>query len=138
MPKKTKTTLRAVGATPQQTLGIAGLHEDATGSVGENVPTLERPSPAAVHAVIDAFHERYTAAYGVAPTIPARQLPALKKLVTASGQAEALRRLAVLFDGHGPRWLRPPFDLSTFVQHFDKLVIAGGRAKPSDLLRGGS
>jgi hypothetical protein len=44
------------------------------------------------------------------------------------------RRIGILFDSP-PSWLKPPYDLGTLVQHFDKLVMASvgsssGRVEP--------
>ncbi len=128
MPRKPKRPLQ-VACDTQLTLAVA---HDPTETLAIGVAP---PVKAPMHVVIDAFHTRYVDAYGVAPLIPGKLLPALKKLVAASGASEALRRLDVLFDGHGPRWLKPPYDLGTYISQYDKLVVAGGRAKPSELLR---
>lgn len=81
-------------------------------------------------ATVDAFHVRYSGAYGGAkPTWGAKQGAALKRLLKQHGAPEVQRRMAILFDSP-PSWLKGPYDVGTLVQHFDKLVgvesAAGG------------
>ncbi len=70
------------------------------------------------------FHDRYASACdGAKPTWGAKQGAQIKRLLKAHGAAEVGRRITTLFESPPP-WLRPPFDIGTLVQHFDKLSIA--------------
>lgn len=110
--------------------------------IGETLPgfssthaTPGGPALAPVAEVVRRFHALYFAAYGTKPAVPARYLRDLKGHVERTGTSEALTRLERLFAGEGPRWLKPPHDLATFVTQYDKLA-APARPRPSDLLRG--
>jgi hypothetical protein len=64
---------------------------------------------------------------GSKPTWGAKPVAQIKRLVKAHGPAEVIRRIAMLRDSP-PRWPTAPWDLATFVQHFDKLTTAPSRS----------
>lgn len=71
----------------------------------------------------DLFFSLYSSAYGSKPTWGGRQGSEIKRLLKAHPPDEVQRRMRILFESP-PSWLKPPFDFGTFVQHFDKLVVA--------------
>lgn len=103
-------------------------------------PAGDRAEPAAHRPVVDAFHGYYLATHENAkPTWGAKQVAQIKRLVKAHGVAEVLRRIGVL-GLSPPSWPAAPWDLATFVQHFDKLTgvvpvpASGGRASFFDVI----
>ncbi len=84
------------------------------------LPLVPEPS-APTRRVTDAFNERYLTAYGTKPTWDGRNGKAIKALLKSHPADEVVRRIGILFDAP-PTWLVEPYDFSTFVQHFDKLV----------------
>lgn len=94
------------------------------------------PAPVATdsdhRAVTDAFQAAYIAQTGGKPTWGVRQGAQVKSLLKAHGRVAVLDRIGRLFDGTID-WLKPPFDLGTLVQHFDKLapVANAPRAGPA-------
>lgn len=87
--------------------------------VGDRDPVTHKPA-------VDAFHAYYVATHdGSKPTWGAKQVAQLKRLVKAHGVAEVVRRVGVLTSAP-PRWPVGPWDLATFVQHFDKVAAADG------------
>lgn len=86
--------------------------------------TIEAPFDSAGYAqIVAAFFDRYQGAYGSKPHWSGKEGKMIKALMIASDVAEILRRLEIMFT-KPPSWLRPPFDPGTFVQHFNKFVIA--------------
>ncbi len=87
-----------------------------------------RPSagatPAAHKPAIEAFDAYYRDTHNDAkPTWNSKTVGMLKQLCSKHGADEVVRRIDVLRDSP-PQWPIGPWDLATFVQHFDK--CAGG------------
>jgi hypothetical protein len=74
-----------------------------------------------LRAAVAIFDRLFRDAYGERPTWSAKAGGQAKNLLRAHSLGEVERRMEILFRAP-PRWLTPPFDFSTFVQHFDKLV----------------
>lgn len=72
----------------------------------------------------DAFHAAYLGKYETKPTWGAKQIAILKRLVTAHGADEVVRRIGILFTSP-PQWLaESSVDVNTLANHFDKLAVA--------------
>lgn len=85
-------------------------------------PSRDHVSPGYAETV-ELFYSRFQFAYGSKPSWGQKQGAQIKNLLKSHGATEVQRRIAILFDSP-PSWLKPPFDLGTLVQHFDKLVVA--------------
>lgn len=86
-------------------------------------------APPGYAEVIAAFDARYESAYQAKPTWNSRTGKQVKELLARHSQAEVTRRIDILFSSP-PAFLKPPFDIGTLVQHFDKL------AQPASAQRG--
>lgn len=121
----------AFGRANSKPLALPPTLSSGSSSGSEEVARAERTrarrapdAPDGYQPTVDAFHVRYSAAYGGAkPTWGAKQGAMLKRLLKAHGADEVQRRIAVLFDSP-PTWLKGPYDIGTLAQHFDKLVAA--------------
>lgn len=95
-------------------------------SPSQNVASPPKPArkpPSGHQVAIDCFEQAYRAAYGVGATWNGRSAKGISSLVKAHGSDEVCRRIGLLFSSP-PAWLKPPCDVGTLVQHFDKLVPA--------------
>lgn len=71
--------------------------------------------------MVSEFNELYTERYGSAPTWDAARGAMIKRLLRSHPADEIIRRARIMFT-RPPEFLgRSPCDLSTLVQHFDKL-----------------
>ncbi len=108
---------------PSVAVAPAGADEEAARD-GARARRSKPESIDGYQATVDAFHVRYSAAYGGAkPTWTNKQGAIIKRLLKAHGAAEVQRRINVMFDSP-PTWLKGPFDVGTLAQHFDKFVSA--------------
>lgn len=84
-------------------------------------PSLTSQNPEGVHQVaVEAFDAYYRRAHANAkPTWDAVRVKQVKTLVGKHGVSEILRRLDVL-ERTPPSFPPAPWDLGTFIQHFDK------------------
>ncbi len=82
-------------------------------------------APPAIHKpAVEAFDGYYRSTHNDAkPTWNAKTIAMVKTLCSKHGTDEVVRRIGVLRDSP-PQWPIGPWDLATFVQHFDK--CAGG------------
>lgn len=82
---------------------------------------------------IEAFDSGYRSAYGAKPTWSEKQVGQVKYLLRKHSAEEVKRRIANMFRSP-PDWLKPPFDVGTLVQHFDKFAVSavrdGGESHP--------
>lgn len=103
------------------------------GSV-QTAPAVIR-EPTELQLAIDAFDRAFTDAYGARPTWGAKQCAQLKRLLSAHGLDEVLRRMGLLFGG-ALSWPPAPYDLGVLVLQFDRLVAptSGRGVRPSDVL----
>ncbi len=102
-----------------------------SGIIGAS-PVGDRAEPAtelpAHKPVVEAFHAYYQATHdGSKPTWGAKQVAQIKRLVKAHGADEVIRRIGLLGQSP-PNWPAAPWDLATFVQHFDKLGVVQARS----------
>lgn len=97
--------------------------ENSDAPSAPRTPRKRQPS-GEVQEAIAAFESRFVAAYGNKPTWKGKSAALVAALVKAHGGAEVCRRIDALFD-RPPSWLRPPYDVGTLSQHFDKLVGGG-------------
>lgn len=83
----------------------------------------KKRSPSGPHQeTIATFDAAYQDQNGSKPTWDGASTKHIAELVKQHGAAEVQRRMAILFLGQGPPWLRPPFDVKTLRTHFDKLA----------------
>ncbi len=87
----------------------------------QEIPTAEIAIQRSYQHAVDEWFRHYRESYGADPTWGSKQGAQLNRLIKAHSADEVIRRLAILF-ASPPSWLKPPFDFSTLVQHFDKLV----------------
>lgn len=109
-----------LGLTPTQAykLQAKDYNTDSQTKVARRATRVAVPG---LTEVRDEFHRRFMAKTGHAPTWNAVAISMLKGLLRAHAQAEVIRRMAIMFDGHGPRWMTT-FDLKSFVANIDKLA----------------
>jgi hypothetical protein len=100
--------------------------DSASASVPEKKASVAPAAPVAppgvnVKQAIAEFDAYYRRTHdGTKPTWGAKQVAMLKPLVAKHGDFEIVRRLSVL-EQNPPRFPPAPWDLGTFVAHFDKI-----------------
>ncbi len=99
--------------------------------ISASPPAREHPGS---RECTNLFFSLYGAAYGAKPTWGGRQGASLNRLLKAHDLGEIQRRMRILF-ASPPSWLQPPYDFGTFVQHFDKLVVAAVSRQTSNGLQ---
>ncbi len=84
-------------------------------------PAIDAPDHA---RVVDHWDTRYRAANnGAGPTWNPKNGKLLSTLRKQHGADEVIRRMDLLFDGHGPSWISVTgCDVGQFAAHFDKLA----------------
>jgi hypothetical protein len=99
----------------------------------------KKRTPSGPHQeTIAAFDTAYQEQNGSRPTWDGTSARHIGDLVKQHGAPEVQRRIAILFLGQGPPWLRPPFDVKTLRTHFDKLAkptVAENRNMPTQPIR---
>lgn len=73
--------------------------------------------------MIACFTDEFLKAYGSRPTWDAKRGSQVKTLLSKAKADEICRRIGIMF-GHERSFPPPPYDLDTFVLHFDKFVEA--------------
>lgn len=68
------------------------------------------------------FENRYLAAEGHAYSFGKGHASALHRLVKSHGLDEVIRRTDLLFDGHGPNWIKPPFTVGTLSSQWNAIT----------------
>ena len=80
------------------------------------------PAPPGAQLGIDSFHSYFVRNHGgEKPSWDPRNLKRMHDLVRVRGVETVVRRLEIL-ESSPPKWPDPPWDLATFVQHFDKVA----------------
>jgi len=80
------------------------------------------PAPPGAQLGIDSFHSYFVRTHGgEKPSWDPRNLKRMHDLVRVRGVETVVRRLEIL-ESSPPKWPDPPWDLATFVQHFDKVA----------------
>jgi hypothetical protein len=102
------------------TLPLTGIDPAATKA--RKAKASGAPTPG-MQECIAAFHDRYVARTGHAPTWGDKQCGMLRRLIDMHGSAEVIRRIGVLFTAPPAFLATSPPDLETLVQHFDKLAV---------------
>jgi hypothetical protein len=110
----------AEGSPRPQVLRYSGTQESNNPITQEETERRASSQPSHSEAV-HFFHKRFLAAYGSAPSWQGKNSKLMSTLVKSHSSAEVIRRTEILFDSP-PAWLKPPFDVGTLSQHFDKLV----------------
>ncbi len=87
------------------------------------------PHPAA--EVMRVFNARWLESTpdGVKYAMAKGEAVNLTRLVKASGEGEVLKRIARLFDGRGPGWLRMPYTVGTLVSQWNALAADADRSQ---------
>ncbi len=111
---------------PAQLELVKAKVNDAVGEVGVRRAGSETHQPA-----VDAFHGYFKSVTGSKPTWGDKQIAMVKTLVAKHSCAEVVRRISVLQTAP-PKFPPQPWDLPTFVQHFDKCA---GQAAASTFRR---
>lgn len=91
--------------------------------------------PSSDHAlVVAAFHDRFLARYGSAPTWGSKQGSQVKRMLKAHPAAELVKRIAILFESPPAFLASCPPDMGTLEQHLDKLAAPSRSHGSGDLL----
>lgn len=82
---------------------------------------IRKADRAELRRITDAFTFQFKKHHSRTPTWKKHDLSNLLRLVKQVGAVEVLERMRFMFESP-PRWMDPPFTLSTLVQHFDHFV----------------
>ncbi len=117
-----------VASVPESGADVAASARSRRSGAARTAAVADQPpTSAAVQACIACFDALYRDVNsGAKPTWGARQYVQVKTLVDKHGQAEVEKRIKIMFTAP-PRFPAPPYDLSTFVQHFDKFAQPSGK-----------
>lgn len=86
------------------------------------------PAPPGAQLGIDSFHEYFVRTHGgEKPSWEARDRKRMHDLVRTRGVDTVVKRISIL-ESSPPKWPDAPWDLATFVQHFDKVAAPSNSA----------